>query len=538
MKYTSPLLLSVLIVITLPIRSSDALAQKTTKVDPNPDSPKRIRINLNEEKQTIHSFGASDCWTAKYIGTWSDINKKNHIADLLFSTDTTSNGNPKGIGLSLWRFNIGAGSYEQGAESNIKDDWRREECFLNEAGIYNWEKQKGQQWFLNEAKKRGVKYTLGFSITAPTFMAQNGKAYNSSNLPNLNIKADQLASYADFMAKVSAHFKFDYLSPINEPQWFWGRDKISQEGTQATNTEITQLVKLLSSNLQNTRSETKVVVGEAGQLDYLYSKNEDGRGDQINQFFSPTSSNYIAALPNVKRTISGHSYFTTCPTDYMIDVRKQVAAKVKQVDPQLEVWQTEFGILGNICNQYKGGPRNTSIEYGLYVAGVIHHDLTIANVTSWQWWLAISPYNYSDALVYINDPAGKINVQGSKNDGTVLDSKQLWAFGNYSRFIRPGMKRISAVVEGANDPVKAVTSLMVSAYKDEAKKTIVFVVINPEMISKEIQLTNETSALKFVGGALNSYTTDATSGLKKLTVKAGKVKIKPQSITTLTGTYL
>src|ERR687886_123740 len=81
-----------------------------------------ITVNLRDELQTIHSFGASDCWSAKFIGRWTDEAKKNQIADLLFSLDTLANGQPKGIGLSLWRTNIGAGSYEQGDSSNIGDE--------------------------------------------------------------------------------------------------------------------------------------------------------------------------------------------------------------------------------------------------------------------------------------------------------------------------------------------------------------------------------------------------------------------------------
>ena len=35
----------------------------------------------------------------------------------------------------------------------------------------------------------------------------------------------------------------------------------------------------------------------------------------------------------------------------------------------------------------------------LYMARVIHYDLTLAHASSWQWWLAISPYDYKDGLV-------------------------------------------------------------------------------------------------------------------------------------------
>lgn len=110
-------------------------------------------ISLESEKQTMHSFGASDCWGIKFIGkNWPEA-KRNQIADLLFSKEMDQQGNPKGIGLSMWRINIGAGSYEQGVNSNISSDWRREESFQLPNGSYDWTKQAGNQWFARAAKK-------------------------------------------------------------------------------------------------------------------------------------------------------------------------------------------------------------------------------------------------------------------------------------------------------------------------------------------------------------------------------------------------
>jgi len=498
----------------------------------NQSNKTTITLDVNSEQQTIHSFGASDCWTTKFFGKWADIQKRNQIADLLFSMDTTADGAPKGIGLSLWRFNIGGGSFEQGDTSGITTDWRREECFMNADGSYNWSKQSGQQWFLQAAKQRGVKYTLGFSLTPPVFMTQNGKAFNGTTGTTMNIQNGKMDAYATYLADVTKHFQFDYLSPVNEPQWSWGSGtSASQEGTQASNNEIASLVKLIGPKLSGT--PYKVVVGEAGQLNFLYTNNTDGRGDQINQFFSSSSSNYIGNTTNVEHAISGHSYFTTCPDDNMISIRQQVAGKINQVDPSLQYWQSEFGILNNICNTWNGSPRSTNIDYGLYVARVLHHDLAIGNAASWQWWLAVSPYNYSDALVYINDPAGNINVDGCKQDGIILDSKQLWCFGNYARFIRPGMKRIALTVQGITDPVIAASSLMVSAYKDEANKKIVVVLINPKTDDRTIQL----SGLTIAGNVMNSYTTDGTYNLKKSVVSTDNVRIPAKSVVTLTGSY-
>lgn len=500
----------------------------------NQSKGSNITVELTKEKQTIHSFGASDCWTTKFIGKWNDAQKKNYIADLLFSMDTASDGSPIGIGLSLWRFNIGAGSFEQGDTSDIATDWRREECFLDASGNYDWNKQQGQQWFLQAARQRGVPYSLGFSLSPPVFMTNNLRAYNPSGT-SMNIQNGRMDEYAAFLAEVTKHFQFDFLSPVNEPQWTWGKATgASQEGTQATNSDVAQLATLTSQKLSGTAS--KVVVGEAGTIDYLYANNSDGRGDQINQFFSPSSANFIGNQPNIAHTISAHSYFTTCPDDALISKRQQVAAKIAQVDPSLQVWQTEFGILGDICGQYNGSPRTTNIDYGLYVAKVIHHDLSIMNVSSWQWWLAVSPYNYSDALVYINAPSGGINVDACKQDGIVLDSKQLWCFGNFARFVRPGMKRIAASVEGISDPATAAASLMVSAYKEEQTKKLVLVIINPKTTEKQIQL-NSPAGTSFSGNALNAYTTDANRNLKKTIVHPGSIVLPAKSVVTLVGYY-
>lgn len=499
-----------------------------------------LKVDPAQGYQTIHSFGASDGWTTKFVGTWADEKKKNAIADLLFSQDTSSHGDPIGIGLSLWRFNIGAGSYEQGDASGIASDWRREECFLSANGTYDWSKEAGHQWFLNAARQRGVKYTLGFSLSPPVSMTANGKATAMDvNGVHLNIAHGRMGDYADFLVKVADHFHFDYISPVNEPQWAWGGDgsaESTQEGSQATNSDIDTLVKLLSASLVTAGSPAKVVVGEAGTWNALYSNNTDGRGDQIDGFFGKSSPDFIGDLPGLERAISAHSYYTTCPDNTLVDVRQQVTGKIQSVDPSLETWMTEFGVLGDICGGYNGSPRSTSIDYGLYVAKVIHYDLTVADVSSWQWWLAVNPYNYSDGLVYINAPSGQVDVNQCKTDGIVVTSKQLWALGNYARFVRPGMQRVQASIGGLEDPVLAASSLMVSAYRDETHKKIVIVLVNIANEARTLMLDN-TGGLKLSSGVFNAYTTDASDNLKRSFVSPEDISVGPKTILTLTGTY-
>ena len=99
-----------------------------------PDTPsasveKTVTINAGQTFQTIKGFAASDCWTPAFVGKyWT--NNRNEIAELLFSSEITD-GQPKGIGLSMWRVNMGGGSMEQGDESGISNVSRRAESYLD-----------------------------------------------------------------------------------------------------------------------------------------------------------------------------------------------------------------------------------------------------------------------------------------------------------------------------------------------------------------------------------------------------------------------
>jgi O-glycosyl hydrolase len=499
-----------------------------------------LQVNLAGTHQTIHSFGASDSWSSKFVGNWASVSKKNQIADYLFSMDVDASGNPKGIGLSLWRFNIGAGSYEQGDTSGIADEYRREECFQNPDGTYDWNKQQGQQWFMNAAKQRGVKYLLGFAVSPPVYMTINGKAYGTGSA-QFNLSPSRFQDYADFLVQVCKHFQgtstpLDYVSPVNEPQWNWGASN-NQEGTAASNTDIAGLVKILGPDLQTNGVNTHVVVGEAGQITFLNNATSDGRGDQINQWFSSSSANYIGGVPNVDNTISYHSYFTTCPAATLVADRQAAATSAKNTNSSLQLWMTDFGVLGDICGSLNGYPRSTGIDYGLYVAKVIHNDLAISNASSWQWWLGINPYNYSDGLVYINTPTGAMDPSMSKTDGLVSDSKQLWCLGNFSRFVRPGMIRVDAVLNNQTDPVYAAGDVMVSAYTDPVAKTLVIVIVNNEANSSVISLGALSGSATLTGSNVTAYVTSNTKNLQKSTMAANNIQLDAGSVTTLVANY-
>ncbi|MFC6859924.1 glycoside hydrolase [Zunongwangia atlantica] len=495
-----------------------------------------VKIDLNNEFQQIEGFGASDAWRAQFVGNnWPEA-KKEKIAELLFSKENDEQGNPKGIGLSIWRFYISAGTAEQGENSGIQNEWRRGESFVDQNGNYDWSKQEGQQWFLQKAKNYGVEKFLAFSIAAPVFWADNNKGWNNRTDGNLNLKAEFYDDYANFLVEFLDHFKregisFDYLSPINEPQWDW--EKATQEGTPATNENISELVELLDSKISKNDLKTEIIIPEAADLRYLYSDfNRPKRGNQIEDFFGSKKNKetYVGNLKSLQLTVSGHSYFTTWPVDSLIRIRQDLNQSLKKNN--LGYWQSEFCILEKNDDIGGGGIRDLGMGTALYVARVIHADLTLANAKSWQWWTALTIADFKDGLIYLDtgNPEDMYNRESLKYDGEFHDSKLLWALGNFSRFVKPGMQRISADLNLDQSLNEQYEDIMVSAYKDSITNELVIVAINYSENPKTLQVNNREVTFEKV------YETSTHKNLALKENKGRSIEILPRSIITITGT--
>ncbi len=472
---------------------------------------RRITAEIDYKKpaQTIEGFGASDAWTCQFAGLWPDA-EKNKMADLLFSTKTDDAGNPLGIGLNFWRFAIGGGSAEQGKASGIRNEWRRQQSFLKLDKTYNENAMPGQIWFMNAAKTRDVKHFLGFVNSPHVNFTLNNKAFSSDGKTNLDFsKADDFAMdlvKTTQILKEQTGVELDYLSPVNEPQWKWNEG--NQEGCPYTNRELAVLIKKVSAALNKTQLKTKIQIADAGQLNYLTNHPDTAKSKQIEYFFNPTSQGYIGNLKNIDRSISGHSYFTTSPEQKAIEIRKTVKKEVAKYD-QLRFWMSEYCVLGD--SLLKGEGRDLGMTTALFIAKLIHHDLTFANASSWQWWLAISTGDYKDGLVYIDD---------SKTNGKVYDSKTLWALGNYSRFISPGSVRVEVKLSDEKD-------FYVSAYLKENQLVTVAVNNSNDAISFDLAGIDQKQK------KVTLYTTAEGKNLARSVVSTAAVKLPAKSVTTI-----
>ena len=161
----------------------------------------------------------------------------------------------------------------------------------------------------------------------------------------------------------------------------------------------------------------------------------------------------------------------------------------------------------------------------LYVARVIHHDLVYGNAESWSWWRALGG-DYRDGLIRV------LSNDGWKS-GKAIDSKLLWALGNYSRFIRPGARRYDMQVSDAQgklikDGDTEPYGLMLSAYKNQDGSWVV-VAINYSEGTRTINLP-----LPERKPAWKQYRTSDVTGenLRPVGVANGHITLEPQSITT------
>ncbi len=425
-------------------------------------------INPGVEYQSIENFGASDCWSMQKLAGWS-LKNRERVADLLFSRES-------GAGLSCWRFNIGGGINPQ-----ITHPWRTAETFETGEGKYDWSRQAGERWFLRSAKSRGVPQFLAFVNSPPGRMTRNGLTFGSSGGPTTNLKQGYEAQFARYLADILEHFRdseegvrFNYISPVNEPQWEWFGH--NQEGSRYSNDDIKRVTRALGVELKQRRLETEIALVESGSLPDMWQLNE-----RMSMLYGARYGNYIDELagdasvsPFLSRRIGYHAYQSDRLETQLEQRRDRLADQMKKY-PGWKLWQTEYCVMDGPEGK-GGGGRDLGMQTALEVARLIHVDLTVANVSAWQWWTAFSREDYKDGLIYTDwKKPGDVE--------SILPARLLWVLGNFSRFVRPGMKRVELAGQGHD-----LHALMGSAYKDEAAKTVVAVYVNASSAPQRLTL--------------------------------------------------
>jgi hypothetical protein len=193
-------------------------------------------------------------------------------------------------------------------------------------------------------------------------------------------------------------------------------------------------------------------------LTYLYG-GKTSASNQIQQFYTDTSRYSFNKLKHVPRVVAGHSYFTDHGDTTIVGVRKHLADTVSKYG--IEYWQSEYSMLGD---GYKEGSKEkrSQMDCALFLAKMINQDLTVGNAAAWQLWNAWEPGSAEfDTRYYLLalKPANK-----EYTDGDFSITKNLWAMGNYSLFVRPGMKRLNTSRNDQKSPIEVTQDVMISAF--------------------------------------------------------------------------
>jgi glucuronoarabinoxylan endo-1,4-beta-xylanase len=317
----------------------------------------------------------------------------------------------KGIGVSILRIMLGDEG-DGGAE--IAEPQK---------GVFVWDDpdwetkkedfDKGQIWLVNEAKKRGVKTFMSTAWSPPDWMKTNN-AYNAVSLGML--KPECYQDYADYLAEYVLGYKkyfgidISYVSIANEPTIPSG-----YAGCLWSPNDMNKFIR-----------------------DYL-GPTFEARGVKAG-IILPESVNFdeFAALPalNDSKTAGYVDVIGVHAYEKSLYLPEFTVSREKGK----RVWQTEFMNQGVELQTYE----NNTITDGLKYADLIGNMFSTSGISAYfYWWLAAN--NNADGSDLIRLCTGGEAGSPTEN-GLFRVFKRYYAFGNYSRFVRPEFKMIRADV--------------------------------------------------------------------------------------------
>lgn len=447
----------------------------------------KIIMNFDKKYQKYEGIGASGAWWAQIVGGWKNIDEngeevRNVISRILYSKE-------KGIGLDIYRYNIGGGSVHSG-NGEYSDLARRTESFDDGDGKYDFLRDKNAVYMMKQAVKDGAEEVVLFVNSPIERLTKNNLAHlGKKQAFRTNLSKKNYPAFVKYCLDVTEHFVNEgipvkYLSPINEPFWIWTG---GQEGCHYSPRQAGKVMRAFAVEIKNrnTLKNVKLSGVENGDI----------------RWFNKSYTRELMRYPEVRERIDAvdlHSYCLHMPIPFFnnrIAFLKRYRKWMNKHYPGLPVKMSEW--------THMVGGKNPGMSSALETAKVMYEDFTLLNVTSWQHWIACSHYDYHDGLLYI-DPEKK----------SYEYTKRLWVTGNFSKYIPLGATRFEVLSDD--------TDLNLLGFKDENKTVVI--IINPSSKSHTYLLNDD--ALVAV--------TDKDSDLVESKHSEGElITITPESVTTL-----
>lgn len=447
----------------------------------------KIIMNFDKKYQKYEGIGASGAWWAQIVGGWKNIDEngeevRNVISRILYSKE-------KGIGLDIYRYNIGGGSVHSG-NGEYSDLARRTESFDDGDGKYDFSRDKNAVYMMKQAVKDGAEEVVLFVNSPIERLTKNNLAHlGKKQAFRTNLSKKNYPAFVKYCLDVTEHFVNEgipvkYLSPINEPFWIWTG---GQEGCHYSPRQAGKVMRAFAVEIKNRNTLKNVRL----------SGVENGDIRWFNKSYTRELMRYSEVRERID-AVDLHSYCLHMPIPFFnnrIAFLKRYRKWMNKHYPGLPVKMSEW--------THMVGGKNPGMSSALETAKVMYEDFTLLNVTSWQHWIACSHYDYHDGLLYI-DPEKK----------SYEYTKRLWVTGNFSKYIPLGATRFEVMSDD--------TDLNLLGFKDENKTVVI--IINPSSKSHTYLLNDD--ALIAV--------TDKDSDLVESKHSEGElITITPESVTTL-----
>ncbi len=377
-----------------------------------------VTINGGTTYQTIDGFGFSEAFGQASTLENAPSSQQQQALNDLFSTST-------GAGFTILR-NLLPSDSGNTIEPNSPGSPTANPSYVPLGS------SEGQVWMAQQAKNYGVTQLYGDAWSAPGFMKTNGNEANGGAVcgtPGASCSSgDWRQAYANYLTQyardyASAGVPLTEIGAFNEPDFTASYSSMNMNPTQTAD-----MIRFL-----------KPTLNAAGLHPLVVCCDPTGWGQAQNYANGVTSNS--SANANVD-LFSSHGY-SGAPNSPLNGVGSR------------HVWETEWSTFESQDNSWDDGTDASGFTWAQH----IYTGLTSANLSAFlYWWGAVGSGT--------TDNEGLLQLA---SNGSVVTTGRLWAFANYSRFIRPGAVRIGAS-SGDNN-------LQVSAYKN-SNGVVAIVVLN------------------------------------------------------------
>lgn len=422
----------------------------------------------------FQGWGTSLCWWANRVGYSDELAQQ--TADLFFGDD--------GLRLNIMRYNIGGGDDPTHNHITRTDSavpgwlvWDEEA----QDYVYDYDSDKNQLNVLERCVEAAGDDAIVevFSNSPPYFMTVSGCSSGGFDSNVNNLKDECYEDFAEYLAHVTNYIQNEMgievtsVSPMNEPNTnFWGANSPKQEGCHFDEGESqSRIIELTYEALQQYDLPNVMVV----------ASDETSTELQINEYnaYSDKAKEYLGR-------INTHTYNPT-----KIGELGQLAR-----DEGFLMWMSEVdgnGIAGTNAGE---------MGAGLWLGEKIINDINALDPAAWVLWQVIDKhiseegYNgrQDSGMIDITQGFWGTAVADHDNQDVILTQKY-YSFGQFTRYIRPGM----TIIQCGGDSL--------AAYNPETKELVV-VTLNKS--DKDRYMNYDLSQMESVGRRVQAIRTSGT----------------------------